>query len=111
MKSWCVNSRRSLPAVIYTFITRINSPGVNPFHLPYKNGTTIQIDLSSSKSTEYISTLVIWGSNYSLIPMDQNKPLKQVLNKCKIKNIEDVGHAPFAEKTAYMQEPNPLKLS
>jgi 2-hydroxy-6-oxonona-2,4-dienedioate hydrolase len=90
-----------LPSVIYTFITRINSPGAKyPFESAYKNSTTTQIDLSRLKSIEDIPTLIIWGSNDNLIPMEHSNPFKQVLNKCKVEIIEDAGHAPFAEKPA-----------
>lgn len=90
-----------LPAVIYTFITRINSPGAKyPFESAYKNSTTTQIDLSRLKSIEDVPTLIIWGSNDNLIPMEHSNPFKQVLNKCKVEIIEDAGHTPFVEKPA-----------
>ena len=90
-----------LPALIYTFITRINSPGAKyPFESAFKNSTTTQIKLSRLKSIEDIPTLIIWGRNDNLIPIEHSNSFKHVLNKCRVQIIEDAGHAPFAEKPA-----------
>ena len=94
-----------LPAVINTFITRINSPGAKyPFESAYKNSTTTQIDLPRLKSIEDIPTLIIWGKNDNLIPIEHSDLFKQVLNNHKVEKIEDAGHAPFAEKPALICE-------
>ncbi len=96
---------RVLPAVINTFITRINSPGAKyAFESAYKNSTTTQIDLSRLKSIEDIPTLIIWGKNDNLIPIEHIDLFKQVLKKHKVEKIEDAGHAPFAEKPAIICE-------
>ena len=96
---------RVLPAVINSFITRINSPGAKyAFESAYKNSTTTQIDLSSLKSIENIPTLIIWGNNDTLIPIEHSEPFKQVLKNYKVEKIEDAGHAPFAEKPAIICE-------
>jgi len=93
------------PALINTFITRINSPGAKyPFESAYKNSTTTQIDLSRLKSIEDIPTLIIWGIKDNLIPIKHSDLFKQVLKKCKVEKIEDAGHAPFAEKPALICE-------
>ena len=90
-----------LPALIYTFISRINSPGAKyPFESAFKNSTTTQIELSRLKSIKDIPTLIIWGSNDNLIPIEHSNSFKLVLNKCRVQIIEDAGHAPFAEKPA-----------
>jgi 2-hydroxy-6-oxonona-2,4-dienedioate hydrolase len=95
---------RVLPAVINTFITRINLPGAKyAFESAYKNSTTTQIDLSRLKSIEDIKTLIIWGKNDNLIPIEHSNPFKQVL-KYKEEIIDDTGHAPFAEKPALICE-------
>jgi 2-hydroxy-6-oxonona-2,4-dienedioate hydrolase len=96
---------RVLPAVINTFIARINSPGAKyAFESAYKNSTTTQIDLSRLKSIEDIPTLIIWGKNDNLIPIEHIDLFKQVLKKHKVEKIEDAGHAPFAEKPAIICE-------
>jgi len=94
-----------LPAVINSFIMRINSPGAKyAFESAYKNSTSTQIDLSSLKSIEDIPTLIIWGNNDRLIPIEHSEPFKQVLKKHRFETIEDAGHAPFAEKPAIISE-------
>jgi 2-hydroxy-6-oxonona-2,4-dienedioate hydrolase len=96
---------RVLPVVINGFITRINSPGAKySFESAYKNSTTTQIDLSRLKSIEDIPTLIIWGKNDTLIPIEHSEPFKQVLKNYKVEIIEDAGHAPFAEKPAIICE-------
>ena len=96
---------RVLPVVINTFITRINSPGAKyAFESAYKNSTTTQIDLPRLKSIEDIPTLIIWGKNDNLIPIEHSNLFKQVLKKSKFEIIEDAGHAPFAEKPALICE-------
>jgi len=96
---------RVLPAVINTFIARINSPGAKyAFESAYKNSTTTQIDLSRLKSIEDIPTLIIWGKNDNLIPIEHIDLFKHVLKKHKVEKIEDAGHAPFAEKPAIICE-------
>lgn len=93
------------PALINTFITRINSPRAKyAFESAYKNSTTTQIDLSRLKSIEDIATLIIWGNNDNLIPIEHSNPFKQVLKNYKSEIIEDTGHAPFAEKPALICE-------
>ena len=96
---------RVLPAVINTFITRINSSGAkHAFESAYENSTTTQIDLSRAKSIEDIPTLVIWGKNDNLIPIGHIDRFKQVFKKHKVERIDDAGHAPFAEKPALISE-------
>lgn len=94
-----------LPAVINTFITRINSPGAKyAFESAYKNSTTTQIDLTRLKSIEDIPALIIWGKNDNLIPIEHSDLFKQVLSNHKVEIIDDAGHAPFAEKPALICE-------
>ena len=94
-----------LPVVVNTFITWISSPGAKyPFLSAYQNSTTTQIDLSRLKSIQDIPTLIIWGRNDNLIPIEHSKPFKQVFKNYKLKMIEDAGHAPFIEKPAIICE-------
>lgn len=94
-----------LPVVVNTFITRISSPGAKyPFLSAYQYSTTTQIDLSRLKSIQDIPTLIIWGRNDNLIPIEHSKPFKQVFKNYKVKMIEDAGHAPFIEKPAIICE-------
>lgn len=94
-----------LPVLIKTFITRINSPGAKyPFESAYQNSTTTQIDLSRLKSIEDIPTLIIWGDNDNLIPIEYSEPFKQVFKNYRVELIKDAGHAPFAEKPAVICE-------
>jgi pimeloyl-ACP methyl ester carboxylesterase len=94
-----------MPVVINNFITRISSPGAKyPFESAYQNSTTTQIDLSRLKSIEDIPTLIIWGKNDNLIPIEHSNLFKQVLENATVEKIEDTGHAPFAEKPALVCE-------
>jgi len=94
-----------LPVVVNTFITWISSPGAKyPFLSAYQYSTTTQIDLSRLKSIQDIPTLIIWGRNDNLIPIEHSKPFKQVFKNYKLKMIEDAGHAPFIEKPAIICE-------
>jgi 2-hydroxy-6-oxonona-2,4-dienedioate hydrolase len=94
-----------LPAVINTFITMIKSPGGKyPFESAYQNSTTTQIDLSRLKSIEDIPTLIIWGSDDNLIPLEHSEPFKQAFKNYRVEIIKDAGHAPFVEKPAIICE-------
>lgn len=94
-----------LPVVINTFISMINSPSAKyPFESAYQYSTTTQIDLSRVKSIEDIPTLIIWGSNDNLIPLEYIEPFKQVFKNYRVEIIEDAGHAPFVEKPAIVCE-------
>ena len=94
-----------LPVVINTFITRISAPDAKyPFESAYQNSTSTQIDLKRLKSIQDIPTLLIWGSNDKLIPIEYIEPFKQVLRDYRVEMIEDAGHAPFVEKPAIICE-------
>jgi pimeloyl-ACP methyl ester carboxylesterase len=96
---------RVLPALINTFIARINLPGAKySFQSAYQNSTTTQIDLSRLKSIEDIPTLMIWGEKDNLIPIEHSEPFKQVFKNSRLEMIEDAGHAPFTEKPAVICE-------
>ena len=96
---------RVLPALINTFIARINSPGAKySFQSAYQNSTTTQIDLSRLKAIEDIPTLMIWGDKDNLIPIEHSEPFKQVFKNSRFEMIEDAGHAPFTEKPAIICE-------
>jgi pimeloyl-ACP methyl ester carboxylesterase len=98
-------SWRVLPIVINTFITRINSLGAKyAFESAYKNSTTTQIDLTRLKSIEDIPTLIIWGKNDNLIPKEHSNIFKQILKESNVEEIEDAGHAPFAEKPSIVYD-------
>jgi pimeloyl-ACP methyl ester carboxylesterase len=94
-----------LPAVINTFIRMIKSPDAKyAFESAYQNSTTTQIDLSGLKSIEDIDTLIIWGSNDNLIPLEHIEPFKQAFKNYRVEIIKDAGHAPFVEKPAIVCE-------
>jgi 2-hydroxy-6-oxonona-2,4-dienedioate hydrolase len=94
-----------LPIVISTFITVINSPDAKyPFESAYQNSTLTQIDLSRLKSIEGIPTLIVWGSNDNLIPIQHIEPFKEAFKDYRVEIIKDAGHAPFVEKPAIICE-------
>jgi 2-hydroxy-6-oxonona-2,4-dienedioate hydrolase len=94
-----------LPIVISTFITVINSPDAKyPFESAYQNSTLTQIDLSRLKSIEGIPTLIVWGSNDNLIPIQHIEPFKEAFKNYRVEIIKDAGHAPFVEKPAIICE-------
>ena len=96
---------RLLPVIVDIFINRINVPGAKyAFESAYRNSTTTQIELSRFKIIQDIPTLIIWGSEDKLIPVDHSQIFNGCFNNVQLEIIQDTGHAPFAEKPAIVCE-------
>ena len=96
---------RLLPVIVDIFINRINVPGAkHAFESAYHNSTTTQIELSRFKIIQDIPTLIIWGSDDKLIPVEHSQIFKTCFNNVQLEIIQDTGHAPFAEKPAIVCE-------
>lgn len=96
---------RLLPVIVDIFINRINVPGAkHAFESAYHNSTTTQINLSRFKNIQHIPTLIIWGSDDKLIPVEHSQIFKGCFRNVQLEIIQDTGHAPFAEKPAIVCE-------
>jgi pimeloyl-ACP methyl ester carboxylesterase len=96
---------RLLPVIVDIFINRINVPGAkHAFESAYHSSTTTQIESSRFKIIQDIPTLIIWGSDDKLIPVEHSQIFKTCFNNVQLEIIQDTGHAPFAEKPAIVCE-------
>jgi pimeloyl-ACP methyl ester carboxylesterase len=97
---------RVLPIVVEMFNKRLKEvPGAkHAFESAYRNSTSTQIGLDRLKQIEGLPTLIIWGRNDTLIPVEHSKLFKQAIQNAYLEIIEDAGHAPFVEKPAIVCE-------
>ena len=95
-------SWRVIPILVEVFINRINRPGAkHAFESAFINSTTTQIDLHRLKEIRDIRSLIIWGKNDNLIPVERDSKLfGRTIENSVLEIVEDAGHAPFAEKPA-----------
>jgi len=85
--------------LVETFISRINSPNAKyAFKSTLENSAYSQIGLDRLKLIENIPTLILWGVEDKVIPIQHSKIFKEAILNSQIKIIQDAGHAPFAEK-------------
>ncbi len=81
------------------FISRINSPNAKfAFKSTLENSANTQIELGRLKLIENIPTLILWGIEDKVIPLEHSRLFKEAIINSHIKIIQDAGHAPFAEK-------------
>jgi 2-hydroxy-6-oxonona-2,4-dienedioate hydrolase len=98
-------SWRVFPILVDVFINRINRPGAkHAFESAFINSTNTQIGLERLKGIQDVSTLIIWGKNDNLIPLEHSKLFEQAIMNSSLEIVEDAGHAPFAEKPAIVTE-------
>ncbi|NOJ28055.1 MAG: hypothetical protein DA330_08620 [Nitrososphaera sp.] len=96
------NPARIPEVLVDGFIFRINQQGSrHAFESAFHNSTTTQTSRLQKIS---IPTLLIWGSEDRLIPLDYYYRFKKNLRGAKSVIINDAGHAPFAEKPALVCE-------
>lgn len=96
---------RVFPILVDIFINRINRPGAkHAFESAFLNSTTTQIGLDRLKRTRDVPTLIIWGENDNLIPIEHSKVFKESISNAYLEIVQDAGHAPFAEKPAVVSE-------
>ena len=85
------------------FIYRINQPGAKyAFKSAFENSVYTKIEADSLKQIgeSKIPTLIIWGRQDRLIPLEHFKAFQKSIAGSKGVVVEDAGHAPFAEKPA-----------
>src|SRR5919106_6143907 len=98
-------SWRVFPILVEVFISRINRPGAkHAFESAFLNSTNTQIGLHRLKEIRDIRSLIVWGKNDNLIPVEHSKLFGQTIENSVLEIVEDAGHAPFAEKPAIFTE-------
>lgn len=81
------------------FIHRINMPNAkHAFKSTLVNSATTQIGLERLRKLSDIPTLILWGANDRVIPLEHSKFFNESIEDSILEIIEDAGHAPFAEK-------------
>jgi pimeloyl-ACP methyl ester carboxylesterase len=87
------------------FIYRMGFPGAkNAFRLAYENSVNTQIGEERLQRISGIKTMIIWGKEDRLIPLDYHSIFHQAIDGSVTRIIDDAGHAPFAEKPALIGE-------
>jgi 2-hydroxy-6-oxonona-2,4-dienedioate hydrolase len=98
-------SWRVFPILIDVFIHRINRPGAkHAFESAFINSTNTQIGLERLKGIQDVSTLIIWGKNDNMIPLEHSKLFERAIKNSSLEIVDDAGHAPFVEKPAIVTE-------
>ena len=87
------------------FISRINLPNAKyAFKSTLANSTNTQIGLRRLKLISDIPTLILWGIEDRVIPLEHSRLFKEAIKDSQIMIIQDAGHTPFAEKPALVCE-------
>jgi 2-hydroxy-6-oxonona-2,4-dienedioate hydrolase len=86
------------PLVVNTFIMNIsNEQAKNAFKLTLENSATTQLDSERLKDIR-IPTLIIWGTEDNVIPVEHASIFHKAIVGSQLKKIKNTGHAPFVEK-------------
>ena len=87
------------------FIYRMNLPGAkHAFKLAYENSVNTQIGNERLQELSGIATLIVWGKEDRLIPLEYQSTFQRAIKGSTIEQVADAGHAPFAEKPALVCE-------
>jgi pimeloyl-ACP methyl ester carboxylesterase len=95
------------PVVVKTFNEIIKQKGARyAFEKAFHNSTTTKIDAQGFMQIQDIPCLIIWGAKDKVIPIDYFEKFKEEdkLPKAMYEKMENVGHAPFVERTALVYE-------
>jgi 2-hydroxy-6-oxonona-2,4-dienedioate hydrolase len=85
--------------LVESFIKRINLPNAKyAFKSTLENSTNTQIKLDKLKLLDSVPTLIIWGVEDKVIPLQHSELFKKSISNSHIEIIQDAGHAPFTEK-------------
>lgn len=90
-------------ALVDGFIYRIGQQGgKHAFKSAFDNSVCTQIGADKLKriGDSKIPTLIIWGRQDRLIPLEYFRPFQESISGSSVVIVEDAGHAPFAEKPA-----------
>ena len=97
---------RLLPVAVDLFNYTIEKPGARrAFASSFHNSTTTHIE--SDKLNDVVGgipSLIRWGEEDNLRPLNHAGKFAQYLKSAELKKIEDAGHSPFVEKTAKVDE-------
>jgi pimeloyl-ACP methyl ester carboxylesterase len=103
-----VADRIRIPEILVDgFIYRIQQPNAKAaFKLAFENSTRTQIGTDKLKqiSDNNIPTLIMWGMQDKLIPVEHCFAFERAIRNSRSIIINDAGHAPFAEKPAIFCE-------
>jgi len=87
------------------FISRINLPNAKyAFKSTLANSANTQIGLKRLKLISDIPTMILWGIEDRVIPLEHSRLFKEGIKDSQITIIQDAGHAPFVEKPALVCE-------
>lgn len=85
--------------LVESFIKRINLPNAKyAFKSTLENSTNTQIKFDNLKLMGSVPTLIIWGVEDRVIPLQHSELFKKSISNSHIEIIQDAGHAPFTEK-------------
>jgi pimeloyl-ACP methyl ester carboxylesterase len=91
--------------LVESFIKRINLPNAKyAFKSTLENSANTQIKLDKLKLMDSIPTLIIWGVEDRVIPLQHSELFKKSISNSHIEIIQDAGHAPFTEKPEQVSE-------
>ena len=95
-----VSDRTKIPLkLVESFIKRINLPNAkHAFKSTLENSANTQIKLERLKLIDNVPTLIIWGIEDRVIPLQHSELFKKSISNSNIEIIQDAGHAPFTEK-------------
>lgn len=95
------NAARIPDILVDGFVYRMGLPGAkNAFRLAYENSVNTQITADRLARISGIPTLLIWGKEDRLIPPEYLPVFQNAISGSTALQVEDAGHAPFAEKPA-----------
>ncbi len=105
LEQMVADPKRVPTKLVESFISRINSPNAKyAFKSTLENSANTQIGLDRLKLIENIPTLILWGIQDKVIPIQHSKIFKEAIKNSQIEIIQDAGHAPFAEKPDQVSE-------
>jgi len=91
--------KRITQQLVDGFIRRINMPNAKyAFESTLVNSATTQIGLKRLEKINPIPTLILWGVDDKVIPVEHSKFFKESIDNSILEIIQDAGHAPFTEK-------------
>ena len=95
-----------LPVLVDLFVKRMEMPGAkHAFKSAFADSTRNRIDMARlEQKMGDVPALIIWGSADRVIPVEHSGLFKQALKNSSLEIMENMGHAPFAEKPAVVCE-------
>jgi 2-hydroxy-6-oxonona-2,4-dienedioate hydrolase len=94
-------------ALVNGFINRINNMNAKyAFEASLRNSANTQIGIKELKEIgeNGIPTLILWGMEDKVIPMEHSQIFKKAIKDSDVVIIPATGHAPFSEKPALVCE-------